>query len=70
MNMMNLINQFGQFMNNPTKFIPQEYLNDPNAAIQQLMNSGKLTQDQYTQACNMAKQIQSNPMFMRMFGKK
>ena len=70
MNMMNLITQFGQFMKEPTKFVPQEYLNNPNAAVQQLMNSGKLTQDQYTQAVNMAKQIQNNPMFQQLFGKK
>ena len=29
MNMMNLITQFGQFMKEPTKFVPQEYLNNP-----------------------------------------
>lgn len=50
----NMDAQYGQFQQNPIQFlaqrglnIPQQYQNDPNAAIQYLMNSGKLTQQQY-----------------------
>lgn len=53
--------QYGQFQQNPIQFmmqrgldIPQQYQNDPNAAIQYLMNSGKLTQQQYNWASQLA----------------
>lgn len=50
----NMMQQYGSFQQNPMQFmaqrglnVPQEYAGDPNAAIQYLMNSGKLTQQQY-----------------------
>lgn len=62
--------QFQGFMQNPMQFmlqrklnIPQQYLNDPNAAIQYLMNSGKLSQEQYNQAVSMSSQLQKDPQF-------
>ena len=56
--------QFRQFMNNPAAYLqkmgmPQDIQNNPQAMIQHLMNSGKLSQDQYTQLQAQAKQIQS-----------
>lgn len=65
-----MMQQFQQFRQNPMQFmmqrnmnIPQQFQNDPNSAIQYLMNSGRITQDQYNTANRMAKQIQNNPMF-------
>ena len=65
---MNFINQFRSFMQNPTQFLMQsrlgltpEMLQDPQQAIQQLMNQGKITQDQYNWAVNQANQIKNNP---------
>ena len=50
---MNPLNEFQSFMSNPIQFmaqrklnIPQQYLNDPNGAIQYLMNTGRIPQDQ------------------------
>lgn len=70
---MNPLNEFQSFMSNPIQFmaqrklnIPQQYLNDPNGAIQYLMNSGKITQDQYNKAVNMSNQLQKDPNFMKM----
>ena len=70
---MNPLNDFQSFMSNPIQFmaqrklnIPQQYLNDPNGAIQYLMNSGKITQDQYNKAVNMSNQLQKDPNFMKM----
>ena len=70
---MNPLNDFQSFMSNPTQFmtqrklnIPQQYLNDPNGAIQYLMNSGRITQDQYNRAVNMSNQLQKDPNFMKM----
>jgi hypothetical protein len=70
---MNPLNDFQSFMSNPMQFmaqrklnIPQQYLNDPNGAIQYLMNSGKITQDQYNKAVNMSNQLQKDPNFMKM----
>ena len=65
-----MMNQFQQFRQNPMQFmmqrnmgIPQQYQNDPKGAIQYLMNSGRITQEQYNAANQMAKRVQSNPMF-------
>ena len=72
--MNNMLGQFKNFMGNPMQFmiqnklqIPQQYMNDPNQAIQYLMNTGKLTQDQYNWAVKQSKQIQKNPQFQQMF---
>ena len=73
--MKNMLSQFKGFMQNPMQFvmqrklnIPQQYMNDPNQAIQYLMNTGKLSQEQYDWAMSQASQIQKNPEFMKMFG--
>ena len=57
----NMDAQYGQFQQNPMQFlaqrglnIPQQYQNDPNQAIQYLMSSGKLTQQQYNWASQLA----------------
>lgn len=70
---MNPLNDFQSFMSNPIQFmaqrklnIPQQYLNDPNGAIQYLMNSGRITQDQYNKAVNMSNQLQKDPNFMKL----
>lgn len=75
--MQNMMGQFQQFMGNPMQFmmqrklnIPQEFQNDPNGAIQYLMNSGQLSQEQFNWANNMAQRIQNNPMFQNMMNKK
>lgn len=74
------MNQFRGFMQNPMQFmmqrklnIPQNMMSNPNAAIQQLMNSGQMTQAQYNQLKQMSKQIMNNPQFaqfMQMFGRQ
>lgn len=52
----NMINNqmFGMFMQNPLQFllqrkinIPQEYANNPQGAIQYLMNTGKMSQQTF-----------------------
>lgn len=70
---MNPLNDFQSFMSNPIQFmtqrklnIPQQYLNDPNGAIQYLMNSGRISQDQYNRAVNMSNRLQKDPNFMKM----
>lgn len=70
---MNPLNEFQSFMSNPIQFmaqrklnIPQQYMNNPNGAIQYLMNSGRITQDQYNKAVNMSNQLQKDPNFMKM----
>lgn len=71
---MNFINQFRSFMQNPTQFLMQsrlgltpEMLQDPQQAIQQLMNQGKITQDQYNWAVNQANHIKNNPQINQYF---
>lgn len=55
-NMMNLVQQFMQFK--------QNFNGDPKQQIQNLLNSGKVTQEQYNRAVQMAQQLQ------RMMGGK
>ena len=75
--MSGFIGQFRGFMSNPMQYmmqnkfnIPQQFQNDPNQAIQYMMNNGQLSQEDYNKACQMASQIQRNPQFMQMFGHK
>ena len=59
----NMMQQFQQFMN-------QMKGKDPNAVIQDMIQSGKITQDQYNQARQQAQQMQGMFEGMRgMFGK-
>jgi len=46
----NLIQQFQQFR--------QNFNGDPRQQVQQLLNSGKISQDQYNRAVQMANQLQ------------
>lgn len=49
-NFANLIQQFQQFKNT--------FHGDPRQQVQQLLNSGKISQDQYNRAVQMANQLQ------------
>ena len=51
-----LENLYQQFKSNPMSFliqrnvnIPQQYLNNPEAAVKYLMNNGQMSQEQYNQ---------------------
>ena len=48
--MMGMIQQFQQFR--------QNFQGDPRQQVQQLLNSGKISQAQYNQAVQMAQQLQ------------
>lgn len=72
--MQGFLGQFRGFMQNPMQFMMQKKLNlpqninplqNPQAAIQHLMNNGQLTQEQYNQVQQMARQIQNNPQFQQ-----
>lgn len=72
-----IMGQFQQFMQNPAGFlaqhrlnIPQGLQNNPAGAIQYLLNNGAMSQDQYNQLRQMAEQVQQNPQFMQMFGRR
>ena len=60
-------NQFDLSMRNPMQFllqrkinIPQEYANDPQGAIQYLMNTGKMSQSTFENLRNQASQMGVN----------
>lgn len=74
MDIRSLFQAYAQLRQNPSQFlqkfnIPQEYMNNPQGAIQYLMNNGKISQDQFNNANNQLKQMQNNPMFKQFFGK-
>ena len=48
--MMNLLQQLNQFR--------QNFSGDPRQQVQQLLNSGKVSQEQYNRAVQMANQLQ------------
>lgn len=57
----NILQMVSQLKQNPVSFlakmgvnIPPNMGNDPNAITQYLMNSGKISQEQYNQAVKMA----------------
>lgn len=54
----NMMNNFMQRLN----YLKQNFKGDPNQKIQELLNSGKVTQEQYNQAVQQANQIK------KMFG--
>ena len=71
------IGQFQQFMGNPMGFmmqnklnIPQQYMNNPDNAIEYLLNSGKLDQQTYNSLKKTAGQIQNTPMFQQFIGQR
>lgn len=62
--MNNLAQILNQVKSNPMQFlmqnklnVPQNIANDPNAIIQHLMNSGKISQADYDRAVQMAQQM-------------
>lgn len=62
-----MFEQLGAFFKNPRGFlaakslgIPIQYASDPNQAINYLMNSGKLSQEQYGQAMQELTNMQRN----------
>lgn len=66
------VTQFQSFMQNPMQFamqrrLPPGALQNPQAAVQQLLNSGQMSQQQFNQFQRMARQIQANPMFAQLF---
>lgn len=74
MNIRNLFNMYSQLLSNPNQVlqqlnIPQEYANNPQGAIQYLMNNGRISQEQYNNANNQLKQLQNNPLFKQYFNK-
>jgi hypothetical protein len=74
MNIRALFQAYTQLRQNPTQFlqkmnIPQEYLSNPQGAIQHLMNTGRISQEQYNNANNQLKQMQNDPMFKQFFNR-
>jgi hypothetical protein len=59
-----MMNEFNVFMRNPLQYllskninIPQQYANNPEGAVQYLMDSGKLSQEQFNYLMNQASQM-------------
>ena len=69
-----MMQSFMQFVQNPGAFFqsrgmqmpPQSAMQSPNSLIQYMMNSGGVSQQQYNQAAQQARQLQGNPQFMQM----
>lgn len=62
MNPFQLLQMVQQLKSNPMAMlgqfgVPQNISNDPQAVIQNLMNNGKISQDQYNNAMQMARNM-------------
>ena len=68
---MQMMNMFNQFRGNPMQTLSQfgvpQNMSNPSEIIQHLMNSGKMSQQQFNQLQQMAGQLQNNPQFKQMF---
>lgn len=69
-NMANIMQMYQTLTQNPMQIlgnmgVPQNIANNPQAIIQHLMNTGKISQDQLNQAM----QMKDNPMFKGLMGK-
>lgn len=69
--MNDIFSMYQQFKQNPTQMLMQRFnipnsvnMNDPNAIIQHLINSGQVSQTQVNQVMNM----RNNPMIQKLFG--
>lgn len=61
-NIGDLLSMYQSFRQNPFQFLggmnlPQGISDNPNQIIQHLMNNGKVTQQQYNQAMQLAQQL-------------
>lgn len=61
---MNMMQQFQGFMQNPMQFlierkinIPEQYQNDPHAAVQYLLNNGSMSQETLNKLFTQAQQM-------------
>ena len=69
-NVNDLMNLYQQMRGNPIQFLGQRFnipagMNDPNAILQHLLNSGQVTQSQI----NRIQSMRNNPMISRLMGK-
>lgn len=70
--MNNVLGMLNTLMSDPMQILEQrgfnlpKNMNDPQAIVQHLLNSGQISQDQVNQAM----QMRDNPMFAGLFGKK
>lgn len=66
------MSNFQQLAQNPAQYaiknfgVPKEMASNPEAIMQNLMSSGRISQEQYNAARRMASQIQGNPLFNQM----
>lgn len=72
--MMQMMQMLQGAMQNPQQILGklglgQDALQNPQAAVQQLMNSGRMTQQQFNSLQQTANQIVNNPMFGKLFGR-
>lgn len=70
--MQGFMGQFQNFLRNPMQTmmqrrlnLPQNWMQDPRGAVQQLMNSGQLSQQQFNQLQQMAGQIMNQPQWQQ-----
>ena len=71
-NMFNLFSQMQGALMNPMQFLmskgfPQDSLQNPQMTVQNLLNSGRMSQEQFNQFSEMSKQLQNMPQFRQMF---
>lgn len=75
--MINMSNLFGQLQGalmNPMQFLmsrglPQNALQNPQQTVQELLNNGRMSQEQFNQFSEMSRQLQNMPQFWQLFNR-
>lgn len=74
-NIVNLFNQMQGLLQNPAQFLmtkgfPQGALQNPQQTVQGLLDNGRMSQQQFNEYQQIARQIQSLPQFQQNFTNK
>ena len=67
--MIDFFSILSSFIKNPAQSLPMNALRDPKGAVQQLVQSGKMSQAQFNSLRQKAQEIMENPMFAQIVGK-
>ena len=71
-NLVSLFNQMQGALMNPVQFLmarglPQNALQNPQQTVQNLLNNGQMSQEQFNQFQQMSRQLQNMPQFQQLF---
>ena len=67
--MIDIFSLLSSFIKNPAQRLPMNALQDPRGTVQQLVQSGRMSQAQFNSLRQKAQEIMENPMFAQIVGR-